>query len=164
MDFIFQPPGNPVQQALSPTLGRTELRPREGRGPPWVHPWARSEAPGGDCDTLTNLEFSDHGPSPSAPVFSPLPGSRSVLGVTLLSKEQTWTLWGCDPSGFKALCLCVCVRPGCLQPWVLSSLEPALVHAGTGPTLGQELTYISSISLRKLLQPWGLPTVLNTAQ
>lgn len=83
-------------------------------------------------DTLTHPEFSvrasPHGPSPIARVFSPLPGSRSALGVTspTCPRSKAWTLRGCDPCGavtrpgLKGLCLCACVRPGPLQPRVLS--------------------------------------------
>ena len=127
-----------------PTLERTELRPREGRGPPRVHPWARSEAPGWDCDMLTNLEFSDwaspRGPSPSAPVFSPLPGSCSVLGVTLLTcpRSKAWTLWGCDPSriqGTLSLCLCEARMPaalGTFQPGASPGARRHWAHAWAG--------------------------------
>ena len=112
-------------------------------------------------DTLTHPEFSvrasPHGPSPVARVFSPLPGSRSALGVTspTCPRSKAWTLHGCDPSGAQgalSLCLCEARTPaaqGALP--IVSSLEPGLVHAGTRLTLGQELTHISTVSPRKLL-------------
>lgn len=92
-------------------------------------------------DTLTHPEFSvrasPHGPSPVARVFSPLPGSRSALGVTspTCPRSKAWTLHGCDPCGavthpgLKGLCLCACVRPGPLQPRVLSPSFPAWSQA-----------------------------------
>lgn len=145
MDVIFQPPGDPVQQAVPPMLGRADPRPT-GERAPQVHPQARSQAPGWDHDTLTlpeiSVRASPRGPSPVAPVFPPLPGSCSAVGVTSLTcpRSKGWTLRGCDPSGAQgALDFC---SPG-RSPRHLSSLEPGLVRAGTRPTLGHELTHLN---------------------